>query len=146
LRPHRNAQQLAAGDRYQFQWWALGLVGARPVEEKKGADKSIDGKILLRETPTDAKARQIIFSVKGGGVGVMSAKVPYRSAHHARTTNQANGAGSCRRRFLREQNVAEEIIPSASCELWPNYSKAKQSSVRQRWRSMRRSRKRRKRR
>jgi site-specific DNA-methyltransferase (adenine-specific) len=26
--------------------------------------------ILLRESPTDAKARQIIFSVKGGGTGV----------------------------------------------------------------------------
>lgn len=65
-----DAQQLAADDKYQFQWWALGLVGARPVEEKKGADKGIDGKILLRETPTDAKAKQIIFSVKGGGVKV----------------------------------------------------------------------------
>lgn len=65
-----DAEQLAADDKYQFQWWALGLVGARPVEEKKGADKGIDGKILLRETPTDPKARQIIFSVKGGGVSV----------------------------------------------------------------------------
>jgi hypothetical protein len=65
-----DALQLAADDKFQFQWWALGLVGARPVEEKKGADKGIDGKILLRETPTDPKARQIIFSVKGGGVGV----------------------------------------------------------------------------
>ena len=65
-----DAQQLAADDKFQFQWWALGLVGARPVEEKKGADKGIDGKILLRETPTDPKARQIIFSVKGGGVSV----------------------------------------------------------------------------
>ena len=34
-----GAQQLAADDPYQFQWWALGLVGARPVEQKKGADR-----------------------------------------------------------------------------------------------------------
>lgn len=65
-----DAQQLAADDKYQFQWWALGLVGAWPVEEKKGADKGIDGKILLRESPADPKAKQIIFSVKGGGVSV----------------------------------------------------------------------------
>jgi len=49
------------------------MVGARARRRaarrgKKGADKGIDGKILLRETPTDAKARQIIFSVRGVGV------------------------------------------------------------------------------
>jgi hypothetical protein len=33
-----DAEQLAAEDPYQFQWWALGLVGARPTEQKKGAD------------------------------------------------------------------------------------------------------------
>ena len=31
-----DAAQLAKEDPYQFQWWALGLVGARPVEGKKG--------------------------------------------------------------------------------------------------------------
>ncbi len=31
-----GAQELAHDDPYQFQWWALGLVGARPVEQKKG--------------------------------------------------------------------------------------------------------------
>jgi DNA modification methylase len=33
-----DAQDLADHDQYQFQWWALGLVGARPVEQKKGVD------------------------------------------------------------------------------------------------------------
>ena len=28
-----DAQDLADHDQYQFQWWALGLVGARPVEQ-----------------------------------------------------------------------------------------------------------------
>ena len=42
-----DAATLAASDPYQFQWWALGLVGARPVEEKKGADKGIDGRIYF---------------------------------------------------------------------------------------------------
>ena len=47
-----EAAQLAEDDKYQFQWWALGLVGARPVEQKKGADHGIDGKILFRDDPT----------------------------------------------------------------------------------------------
>jgi site-specific DNA-methyltransferase (adenine-specific) len=40
------------------------------VEEKKGADKGIDGKILFRETPKQPKPSQIVFSVKGGGTSV----------------------------------------------------------------------------
>ena len=60
-----GARQLAKDDPYQFQWWALGLVGARPVEQKKGADKGIDGRIYFHEgDPTDVK--QIILSVKAG--------------------------------------------------------------------------------
>jgi DNA modification methylase len=65
-----GAQQLADDDKYQFQWWALGLVGARPVEEKKGSDKGIDGRIYFHEgNPTDVK--EIILSVKAGAnIGV----------------------------------------------------------------------------
>jgi len=59
-----DAANLAAVDPYQFQWWALGLVGARPVEQKKGADKGIDGRIHFHVG--DGKTRQIILSVKAG--------------------------------------------------------------------------------
>jgi len=60
-----GARQLARDDPYQFQWWALGLVGARPVEQKKGADRGIDGRIYFHEgNPADIK--QIILSVKAG--------------------------------------------------------------------------------
>ena len=59
-----DAEKLAADDPYQFQWWALGLVGARPVEQKKGADKGIDGRIYFHEGPGQTK--QIILSVKAG--------------------------------------------------------------------------------
>ena len=65
-----EAAQLAEDDKYQFQWWALGLVGARPVEQKKGADHGIDGKILFRDDLTVAKPEQIIIQVKGGKTGV----------------------------------------------------------------------------
>lgn len=59
-----DATVLAESDPYQFQWWALGLVGARPVEQKKGADKGIDGRIYFHEGPGQTK--QIILSVKAG--------------------------------------------------------------------------------
>jgi hypothetical protein len=60
-----DAESLAANDPYQFQWWALGLVGARPVEQKKGADKGIDGRLYFMDDAT-GKAKQVIFSVKAG--------------------------------------------------------------------------------
>jgi SAM-dependent methyltransferase len=63
-----DAQDLADSDPYQFQWWALGLVHARPVEGKKGADKGIDGRIFFHEGDT-TKTTQIIFSVKAGHTG-----------------------------------------------------------------------------
>jgi DNA modification methylase len=61
-----GAQQLAKEDPYQFQWWALGLVGARPVEQKKGADKGIDGRLYFHDEGLGGKTKQIVFSVKAG--------------------------------------------------------------------------------
>jgi len=67
-----DAKTLAANDPYQFQWWALGLVGARPVEQKKGADKGIDGRLYFHDEADSSKAKtkQIIISVKAGHVSV----------------------------------------------------------------------------
>jgi len=66
-----DAATLAEQDAYQFQWWALGLVGARPVEQKKGADKGIDGRIYFHDDPAhSAKTKQIVLSVKAGHVTV----------------------------------------------------------------------------
>jgi DNA modification methylase len=64
-----DAETLAAEDPYQFQWWALGLVGARPTETKKGADHGIDGKLFFHDE-TGGKTKQIIFSVKAGKTSV----------------------------------------------------------------------------
>jgi DNA modification methylase len=64
-----GAEQLAKEDPYQFQWWALGLVGARPAEQKKGADKGVDGRIFFHDEP-DGKTKQIVLSVKAGEVSV----------------------------------------------------------------------------
>lgn len=60
-----DAQALAASDPYQFQWWALGLMGARPVEQKKGADKGIDGKLVF-QGDTAGKFESVLISVKAG--------------------------------------------------------------------------------
>jgi len=69
-----EAATLAEEDKYQFQWWALGLVGARAVEQKKGADHGIDGKILFHDDPKAAKPEQIIIQVKGGKTGVKNVR------------------------------------------------------------------------
>jgi len=61
-----DAKALAQEDPYQFQWWALGLVGARPVEGKKGADKGVDGRLYFHDEPKST--RQIILSVKAGAL------------------------------------------------------------------------------
>jgi site-specific DNA-methyltransferase (adenine-specific) len=63
------AATLAEQDKYQFQWWALGLCGARPAEQKKGADRGIDGRLYFHDDES-GKSKQILFSVKAGGVTV----------------------------------------------------------------------------
>ena len=54
--------------RYQFEWWALGLVDARPAQErKKGADSGIDGYINFFDD-NSGKAKRIVAQVKSGRV------------------------------------------------------------------------------
>ena len=63
-----DAERLAESDPYQFQWWALGLVNARPVDQKKGADKGIDGRIVfMGDKPGTFES--VILSVKAGKTG-----------------------------------------------------------------------------
>lgn len=63
-----SARALAAAEKYQFQYWALGLVAARPMEEKKGADKGIDGRLYMTDAAGETKT--VLISVKGGHVTV----------------------------------------------------------------------------
>ena len=55
---------MADEDKYQFQWWALGLVGVRPVEQKKGADKGIDGRLYFIDD-NSGDAKQVIRNPAG---------------------------------------------------------------------------------
>ena len=63
-----GARALAEQDPYQFQWWALGLVGARPAERKRGADKGIDGRLFFHDDAEGQQTKQIVLSVKSGKV------------------------------------------------------------------------------
>jgi len=47
-----SAKQLAELDKFQFQHWALSLIGARPLREGegKGADRGVDGLLYFYET------------------------------------------------------------------------------------------------
>jgi len=64
-----SARDLALRDRYQFQWWALDKVGARPAKDdkKKGADEGIDGWINFFDDPS-GQAKRIVVQVKSGRV------------------------------------------------------------------------------
>jgi len=68
-----GARQLARDDRYQFQWWALSLVQAKPLggeagakEGKKGSDKGIDGAINFVDEKN--KTQRVLIQVKSGHV------------------------------------------------------------------------------
>ncbi len=65
-----SAHSLAQHDRYQFEWWALGLVDARPAQDKrKGADAGIDGYINFFDD-NSGQAKRVIVQVKSGNVSV----------------------------------------------------------------------------
>lgn len=68
------ARQLAQDDRYQFQWWALSLIRARPLggdagskQGKKGSDKGIDGVITFIDDAS-GKPKRVLVQVKSGHV------------------------------------------------------------------------------
>ena len=71
------AQDSANDGRYQFEWWALSLLRAKPVGGKtgsrkgrKGADKGIDGIISFFDEDDRGrkKPRKVIVQVKSGAV------------------------------------------------------------------------------
>jgi site-specific DNA-methyltransferase (adenine-specific) len=60
-----EAEELAREDPFQFQCWALGLVGARNADPKKGADHGIDGHLYFHDEGW-GKTKEVILSVKAG--------------------------------------------------------------------------------
>ncbi len=67
-----SAKQLAQEDRYQFQFWAVSLVQARPLggegkQGKKGSDRGVDGVLTFIDDPR-AKPKRALVQVKSGHV------------------------------------------------------------------------------
>jgi DNA modification methylase len=63
-----SAEALARQDRHEFEHWALGLIGARSAhDEKKGADRGMDGVIHFRDT-AKGSAKKVVIQVKSGHV------------------------------------------------------------------------------
>jgi len=66
----QSARALAEYNRFQFEWWALDKVDARPAQDKKkGADSGIDGYIKFFDDNSGI-AKEIIIQVKSGHVSV----------------------------------------------------------------------------
>ena len=62
------AQFLFESDPFQFQFWAVGLIGAQPYKAgRRGGDTGIDGLLYFR-TPGGEKLEKAIVSVKGGKI------------------------------------------------------------------------------
>ncbi len=69
-----SARHLASEDRYQFQWWALSLIPARPLGGqdgskigKKGSDRGIDGVVIFVDDHKGT-AKRVLVQVKSGHV------------------------------------------------------------------------------
>jgi len=67
-----SARQLAHDDRYQFQWWALSLISAKPLggdnrRGKKGSDRGVDGEINFVDT-LKGQPTLVLVQVKSGHV------------------------------------------------------------------------------
>ena len=65
----KSAEALAEENRYQFEWWALGLVDAAPAQDKKKRpDRGVDGVLYFQEKD-DGPYHKIIVQVKSGHIG-----------------------------------------------------------------------------
>ena len=67
-----GAKELAAQDKYQFQWWITSVIGARPYKgKKKGADTGIDAVDYFSYVNPETRQKvteRILISVKGGHI------------------------------------------------------------------------------
>lgn len=65
-RDFASAEKLATDDPYQFQWWANYLFNPHALrEQKRGADRGIDGELFFPNGPGRPWGR-LLISVKGG--------------------------------------------------------------------------------
>ena len=69
--PRPAGVHLILADPWSEEWGSPQVfLGVRPASKKRGADKGIDGRILFHDDPTSKKTKEIVISVKSGGVSV----------------------------------------------------------------------------
>ena len=100
-----GAGQLAAEDKYQFQWWALGQVGARPAEQKKGADRGIDGRLYFHDDESGQSSRSSFRSRRAASPfrrsAISSAFSPARKPRSASFSASRNRPNPCSEKLPR---------------------------------------------
>ncbi|MCD6595891.1 restriction endonuclease, partial [bacterium] len=67
---YESAKALADANKFQFEAWAVSLLGGQPYKSKGGGDRGVDG--LLYFMDFDGKFHRIIIQVKGGGYNLES--------------------------------------------------------------------------
>ena len=98
-----SAKALAEQDRFQFQYWAMSLLEALPKgDEKKGADRGIDGVVHFVDGPK-RKMEKAVVQVKSGKVSSPhirdlkgddgTGEGGYGAVHHAGGADSGDGAG-----------------------------------------------------
>lgn len=82
----KSAEALAELDKYQFQWWACSLVGARPTGDKRrGPDGGVDGHLYFFDDFSE-KPKKVIVSVKGGKVTLSQLRDLIGTMEHEKAT------------------------------------------------------------
>ncbi len=118
-----SASALADQDRYQFEWWALGLVDARPANDRRrGADAGVDGYINFFDD-NSGRPKRIIVQVKSGHVNrgmIATLKGRHgageggdRRVRHAATADGAHASGGPVRRHLHSRTLPRPAVPSS---------------------------------
>jgi site-specific DNA-methyltransferase (adenine-specific) len=59
------ARELAAQSKFQFEAWAVSLLGGQPYKSRGGGDTGVDGLLYFKDYK--GKFHKIIIEVKGGG-------------------------------------------------------------------------------
>ncbi len=114
-----SARALWEQDPYQFQFWAVSLLEAQPQQEqKRGADRGIDGLVYFLDGPKRTP-QKIVVQVKGGHVSapqvrdlkgvVEREKAAMGAVHLPGTANRAHAFRGRQRRAISFGLVAAGI-------------------------------------
>ena len=114
----KGAEALKNINRYQFEWWVVDLVDARPAKDhRKGADEGVDGYIYFFDDKSN-EAKKVIVQVKSGHAGV-------RDVRDLKGTMEREGAAIAALITLREPTEPMKRESLATGFYEPEWSSAK---------------------